>query len=203
MSDLLNWLRMLADAYKSVGDEESADYGFQAADLIEQLQQRVDELVDALDHIARVANSSRTQSRRDRWICLRANCAISSSDEWKTANLPKIIENSRGRELRLRAENQELSATVERLRDAGTKLRDDIDLSKIVGAGKRNFANEWDAAVSATPHQNLNAIKREVAATAIRVALRNLGNADLNESEINHFADDCINQLYPSVKDGE
>lgn len=57
--------------------------------------------------------------------------------------------------------------------------------------------------VRATSQQNPNAIKREAVATAIRVALRNLGNADLNESEINHFADDYINQRYPSDKDGE
>lgn len=62
----------------------------------------------------------------------------------------------------LQSEINALKAHVERLRDAGTKLRDDIDLSKIVGAGKRNFANEWDAAVLATPQQNLDAVKREL-----------------------------------------
>lgn len=167
---------------------------------IEQLQQRVDELVDALDHIARVANSSRTQSRRDRWICLRANCEISSSDEWKTANLPKIIENSRGRELRLRAENQELAATVERLRGVVVNYHDENI------AAEEAMNKLWDIH-KATPRQNLNAVKREVAreafidgstdAVAFISQQLDLGKTDI-DLDAGAAADKYVKTKYPS-----
>jgi len=40
------------------------------------------EYVDALDHIARVAASTRSNSRRCRWIAMRARCAL-DGDDWR------------------------------------------------------------------------------------------------------------------------
>lgn len=100
----------------------------------------------------------------------------------------------------------ELAATVDVLREY---LRSLVEESTgVVGWHLNGAVADWDEIgatdiLGETPQQNLNSVKREAAATAIRVALRNLGNADLNESEINHFADYYINQRYPIGKDGE
>ena len=50
------------------------------------------ELRDALDHIARVARASRTQSRRDRWIAARAESALQGNSDWKDLDIPKNID---------------------------------------------------------------------------------------------------------------
>lgn len=49
----------------------------------------VETLVDALDHIARVCRGSRTQTRRIRWIEMRARCAIEGGQDWREAEIPK------------------------------------------------------------------------------------------------------------------
>ncbi|AOK61955.1 hypothetical protein WM29_22750 [Burkholderia ubonensis] len=69
-------------------------------------------LRDALDHIARVARGSREQSRRQRWIELRALGALTGTDEWRTLPLPK---NGDGVRRRLVHRISELDAEVERL----------------------------------------------------------------------------------------
>ncbi|RUO28475.1 hypothetical protein CWE07_01310 [Aliidiomarina maris] len=57
---------------------------------------------------------------------------------------------------KLEGEHDALAAHVERLRAAGIKLRDDIDLSKIVGSSRRNFATEWDAVCEQSPATSLS-----------------------------------------------
>ncbi len=47
------------------------------------------DMVDALDHIMRVANAARRQTRRDRWIANRAKCALEGGD-WREVELPKM-----------------------------------------------------------------------------------------------------------------
>lgn len=49
-----------------------------------------DDLRDALDHIMRVAKTSRSDSRRDNWIAYRAHCALTGSDDWNNEKIPKI-----------------------------------------------------------------------------------------------------------------
>lgn len=62
----------------------------------------IEELVDALDHIMRVAKASRTQTRRLRWIAERARCAIDGGEDWRELDLPKTAELSlRERKMRL------------------------------------------------------------------------------------------------------
>lgn len=51
MEKLTNWLRLVADAYDSVGDNESALYGYQSADAIELQQQTIVELYATLDSV--------------------------------------------------------------------------------------------------------------------------------------------------------
>lgn len=46
------------------------------------------ELIDALDHIARVCRSSRTQTRRIRWIEARARNAVEGGEDWRDLNIP-------------------------------------------------------------------------------------------------------------------
>lgn len=55
----------------------------------ESIMAEVAELRDALDHIARVARGSREQSRRIRWIALRADGALNGNDDWRTVDLPR------------------------------------------------------------------------------------------------------------------
>ena len=56
---------------------------------IELLKEHNELLIDALDHISRVARGSRTRSRRDGWIEARAESAISLDDKWRDLDLPK------------------------------------------------------------------------------------------------------------------
>jgi hypothetical protein len=51
--------------------------------------EEIEILRDALDHIMRTANSSRTQTRRLRWITKRCECALDGNDDWKEIDLPK------------------------------------------------------------------------------------------------------------------
>ena len=53
-------------------------------------QEEIAELREALDHIIRLADNSRT--RRLRWIAERARCAVESSGDWKALDLPKIAK---------------------------------------------------------------------------------------------------------------
>lgn len=46
------------------------------------------ELVDALDHIARVCRASRTQTRRIRWIEARARNAVEGGEDWRELDVP-------------------------------------------------------------------------------------------------------------------
>ncbi|WP_198363722.1 hypothetical protein [Burkholderia ubonensis] len=78
----------------------------------ENVAPRAAALRDALDHIARVARGSREQSRRQRWIELRALGALNGTDEWRTLPLPK---NGDGVRRRLVHRISELEAEVERL----------------------------------------------------------------------------------------
>ncbi|WP_198350327.1 hypothetical protein [Burkholderia ubonensis] len=82
----------------------------------ENVAPRAAALRDALDHIARVARGSREQSRRQRWIELRALGALNGTEEWRTLPLPKNGETVRRRLMHtideLRAENAELRALV-------------------------------------------------------------------------------------------
>ena len=54
-----------------------------------ELKEYNENLIDALDHIARVSKGSRTQSRRNLWIASRAESAINMNEEWRDLNIPK------------------------------------------------------------------------------------------------------------------
>ena len=58
------------------------------------IEQQNKKLIDALDHIMRTANTSRTQTRRLRWIAERARCAINGNDDWREIDLPKKAKMS-------------------------------------------------------------------------------------------------------------
>ena len=49
----------------------------------------VDEYVEALDHIRRVARAGRSQSRRDLWISARADSALNGDDNWRIVDYPR------------------------------------------------------------------------------------------------------------------
>jgi hypothetical protein len=57
---------------------------------------------DALDHIVRVCKQSTNQTRRTRWIQLRAECALGlkPSSQWRNADLPKNGESEKAKLLR-------------------------------------------------------------------------------------------------------
>lgn len=61
-------------------------------------EEAFEDLVDALDHIARTCRASNTQTRRIRWIEQRARCALTGED-WRDAEVPKMdpyVEALRG-----------------------------------------------------------------------------------------------------------
>lgn len=57
-----------------------------------------EEVIDALDHIARVCRGSRTQTRRIRWIEARARCALEGGRDWRELQLPKVDPTIEGLE---------------------------------------------------------------------------------------------------------
>ncbi len=61
-----------------------------------------DQMRDALDHIVRVCKQSTNQTRRTRWIQLRAECALGlkPSSQWRNADLPKNGESEKAKLLR-------------------------------------------------------------------------------------------------------
>jgi hypothetical protein len=61
--------------------------------------------------------------------------------------------------------------------------------------------DEWLRVFDDTPQQCLATHDADVAKSAIRTALRNLGNADLNEKDIADFADSYANQLLQQAKE--
>jgi cell division septum initiation protein DivIVA len=61
--------------------------------------------------------------------------------------------------------------------------------------------DEWLCVLDDTPQQCLATHDADVAKSAIRTALRNLGNADLNEKDIADFADSYANQLRQQAKE--
>jgi len=52
-------------------------------------ENEVNRLRDALDHIARVAMGSATNSRRAAWIAARAKSALNGDDDWRSIRKPK------------------------------------------------------------------------------------------------------------------
>lgn len=55
---------------------------------VEQLEADKERFVDALDHIERICYGSRTQTRRIRFVGLRAKCALTGDEAWRNAQLP-------------------------------------------------------------------------------------------------------------------
>lgn len=70
--------------------EDTPRYKSATIEVREQNDEAFEDLVDALDHIFRVARASRTGSRRDRWIAERARCAIEGGRDWREINIPKM-----------------------------------------------------------------------------------------------------------------
>ena len=66
--------------------------------------------VDALDHIRRVASSSRSMSRRNRWIAGRADCALTGND-WKELEYPRMKWD----QYKLRTRVEALEKTMEQV----------------------------------------------------------------------------------------
>lgn len=78
----------------------------------------------------------------------------------------------------------ELRAQVERLRQAGNRV-----------VLYRDPEEDWLQAVSKTPPQSLAAVRVDAVGPAIRTALRNFGNADIDEEDIQHFAEDYAQRI--------
>ncbi|AFN39071.1 hypothetical protein G167_gp02 [Burkholderia phage BcepMigl] len=81
----------------------------------ERMKPRFKVLRNALEHIVKVSRGSRGQSRRNRWIELRALGALNGTDEWRTVDLPK---NGEGVRRRLEHEIGELQAVKQELQKA-------------------------------------------------------------------------------------
>lgn len=67
---------------------------------MDELKAINEELINALDHIARTARASRTQTRRSRWIVSRAESAIDMNDGWRDLDLPKSLKDCSPRRIK-------------------------------------------------------------------------------------------------------
>ena len=94
-----DFVQEFCEAYPTVTASD-ARYWFKKAE--------AGDLRDALSHIRHTAESSRSQTRRLRWIALRADCALRGTDEWRTEDLPRIVEGPSRRERMLSARVREL-----------------------------------------------------------------------------------------------
>jgi len=74
----------------------------------------IERMTDALDHIARVARASRTQTRRLRWIEARARCALDGTEDWKAIDLPRSVKSVLRENERLRAQLKEQDSNDEK-----------------------------------------------------------------------------------------
>ncbi len=75
-------------------------------------EEYIEQLVDALDHIKAVANNSRTQTRRLRWISERARCAVEGGEDWKNLVIPPSVENLVAEKIKLKDKVKELEAKI-------------------------------------------------------------------------------------------
>lgn len=214
MSDLSNVLKALRIANKRIDELEKynldlANESHNKSSRIEQLKARIAEL----EHRAEEAEGKLSivldqHGHPDSYKCVVYDLTPLEAEKKLQDSIKRLGWLPPNEAAALRQERDELSATVERLREAGTKLRDDIDLSKIVGAGKRNFANEWDDVISATPAANLNHVKRAVFADGYYKGFSDAwdSNHDWQQDHINYGlerSEIVAEQEYPSVKDGE
>jgi hypothetical protein len=55
----------------------------------EELQEDVERLTDALDHIMRTARNGHRYTRRQRWIVARAQSAIDNDEKWREYDIPR------------------------------------------------------------------------------------------------------------------
>ena len=137
-------------------------------------------------------------------------------DKWQWAHDCSMLRNLRDlsdlREIltlrkriaELEQRNNELTATVERLRGAIDYCTSYLAENRLNTIGSWSKAyKELQHALESTPQANLNAVKRDVAEAAIKTALYNFGEGSLSEQDILAFAAYCANKSYPSGEDGE
>lgn len=80
----------------------------------ETVETRLEDALDALDHIKRVCDGSRTQTRRIQWIKLRAESGITGDSSWQSVDLPSSSNNSLiVKNAKLKAEKAELLEALE------------------------------------------------------------------------------------------
>lgn len=92
------------------------------SDVLERLRADNADYAEAVDHIMRVASAGRTQTRRDRWIALRAKSVLEGTEEWREVDMPSM--DGAGKELeRLRRKCRELHKENESLQSEITRLR--------------------------------------------------------------------------------
>lgn len=65
----------------------------------------VENLVDALDHIKRIAHMSSRMSKRVYWIAQRASSALEGDEKWREFDYPR---DRKREDARLRAKNREM-----------------------------------------------------------------------------------------------
>lgn len=93
-------------------------------------KQRLDDALDALDHIERTALSSRTQSRRLRWIAVRARNGIDGESNWQDVELPRKAHSVCDERLKNVKAIKDLQDEVARLKEDNASLRKDLSLAR-------------------------------------------------------------------------
>ncbi len=83
---------------------------------------------DALDHIMRICRQSDMQTKRLRWIEVRARCALEGGTDWREYDYPKNRDRDRNRLRRKIAQLQAItSEMLALLREAHTDAVNDLD----------------------------------------------------------------------------
>lgn len=83
-------------------------------------------LRDALDHIHRVAGGT-SPHRLQRWIAMRARCALEGSNDWQTADLPKVNGGASLEEGEIKRLQVNLSCHKKMMRESADALIEAID----------------------------------------------------------------------------
>lgn len=199
MSDLVKNLRNWSSLH---GGQYSSELTTQAADLIEQQQARIAELEHRAEEAEiRLSIVLDKHGEPDSYECVVYDLTPLESEKKLQDSIKRLGWLPPDEATALRQERDELSAAVDVLREY---LRSLVEESTgVVGWHLNGAVADWDEIgatdiLGETPKQNLNAVKREVAESAVKTALRNLGEGSLSEQDISSFSQKYASAMYPN-----
>jgi len=149
MTERFNRVEIPRDSLQILFDDFLSDKARRSAAAARRAE--VEPLRQALEHIESTAKRSREQSRRIRWIALRARGGLDGSEEWRTVELPKGTEASKHR---MRREAEEAHAQTAEVSARFAAVEREL-------AAYKEFAPAWSPAVSAILYERIRQITVE------------------------------------------